>query len=196
MARRGRPKKKVEVPETVQELIQRVEPELIEAIPYVDPIVEDEPVSTPNIVWDVTLDTEIKHFNPTLSYELTGYRPVDEERGLDFNPEWFTEARQIKLRDGKYCAYPKGTKKYNDFWTEEHRRCNQGYESHGYRITGDNYFFLNYYRLKNTDVSQAGTGRETTFPSFFSKQYEYFHYIEMCEKLKKDVCALKARGVG
>ena len=55
---------------------------------------------------------------------------------------------------------------------------------------------LNYYRLKNTDVSQAGTGRETTFPSFFSKQYEYFHYIEMCEKLKKDVCALKARGVG
>ena len=169
MAGRGRPKKKVEVPETVQELIQRVEPELIETIPYVDPIVEDEPVSTPNIVWDVTLDTEIKHFDPTLSYELTGYRPVDEERGLDFNPEWFTE---------------------------EHRRCNQGYESHGYRITGDNYFFLNYYRLKNTDVSQAGTGRETTFPSFFSKQYEYFHYIEMCEKLKKDVCALKARGVG
>ena len=99
MAGRGRPKKKVEVPETVQELIQRVEPELIEAIPYVDPIVEDEPVSTPNIVWDVTLDTEIKHFDPTLSYELTGYRPVDEERGLDFNPEWFTEARQIKLRN-------------------------------------------------------------------------------------------------
>ena len=31
MAGRGRPKKKVEVPETVQELIQRVEPELIEA---------------------------------------------------------------------------------------------------------------------------------------------------------------------
>ena len=46
MAGHGRPKKKVEVPETVQELIQRVEPELIEAIPYVDPIIEDKSVST------------------------------------------------------------------------------------------------------------------------------------------------------
>lgn len=104
MAGRGRPKKKVEVPETVQELIQRVEPELIEAIPYVGPIVEDEPVSTSNIVWDVTLDAKVEYFDPTLSYELTGYRPVDEERGLDFNPEWFTEVRQIKLRDGKYLS--------------------------------------------------------------------------------------------
>lgn len=196
MAGRGRPKKKVEIPETVQELIQRVEPELIEAVQHINPVIEDNLIKTSNVEWDVSLDTEIKHFDPTLSYELTGYRPVDEERGLDFNPEWFTEARQIKLRNGKYCAYPEGTKKYNDFWDEEVRRCNRGYESHGYRITGDNYFFLNYYRLKNTDVSQAGAGRETTFPSFFSKQYEYFHYIEMCEKLKKDVCALKARGVG
>ena len=195
MAGRGRPKKKVEVPETVQELINRVEPELVEAIPYVEPINKESTVKT-KFEWDVTANEKITYFDPTLSYELTGYRPVDEERGLDFDPAWFTEAREIKLRDGKYCSYPKGSKKYNDFWVEEFRRCNQGYESHGYRITGDNYFFLNYYRLKNTAVSQAGAGRETTFPAFFSKQYEYFHYIELCEKLSKDVCALKARGVG
>ena len=69
MAGRGRPKKKVEVPETVQELIQRVEPELIEAIPYVDPIIEDKSVSTSNIVWDVTLDTEIKHIDQWMKKE-------------------------------------------------------------------------------------------------------------------------------
>ena len=176
-------------------MINRVEPELVEAIPYVEPINKESTVKT-KFEWDVTANEKITYFDPTLSYELTGYRPVDEERGLDFDPAWFTEAREIKLRDGKYCSYPKGSKKYNDFWVEEFRRCNQGYESHGYRITGDNYFFLNYYRLKNTDVSQAGSGRETTFPAFFSKQYEYFHYIELCEKLSKDVCALKARGVG
>ena len=38
-------------------------------------------------------------------------------------------------------------------------------------------------------------GRAETFPDFFSKQYEYFHYIELCEKLGYDVVALKARGV-
>lgn len=194
MAGRGRPKKQVEVSKTVEELIKKVDPEFVEAIPHVEKI-EEKPI-TKTTGWDVSIDSKIEFFDPTLSYELTGYRPVDEERGLDFDPGWFIESRRIKERSGKYCAYPPGTKKYNDFWTEEFRRCNYGYESHGYRITGDNYFFLNYYRLKNTDVSQAGSGRDTTFPAFFSKQYEYFHYIEICEKLKKDVCALKARGVG
>ena len=50
-----------------------------------------------------------------------------------------------------YCSYPKGSKKYLDFWKEQFRRCNEGYISHGYRITGDNYFFLNFYRLKDLD---------------------------------------------
>ena len=65
-----------------------------------------------------------------------------------------------------------------------------------YLFYKDNYFFLNYYRLKDTAVKVAGSGRTAGFPQFFSKQYEYFHYIELCEHLKKDVCALKARGVG
>ena len=42
----------------------------------------------------------------------------------------------------------------------------------------------------------AGAGRSESFPSFLSKQYEWFHYVEMAEKLHKDACALKARGVG
>jgi hypothetical protein len=41
----------------------------------------------------------------------------------------------------------------------------------------------------------AGTGREYNFPSFLSKQYEWFHYVEMAEKLALNVGALKSRGV-
>jgi hypothetical protein len=99
------------------------------------------------IVWDVKIDSEIPFFDPTLSYELTKYRPIDEEHGFDFDPNWFTKTRDIKLETGKYCSYPPGTKRYRDFWDEEYRRCNEGYESHGYRVTGDHYFFLNYYQL-------------------------------------------------
>lgn len=66
-----------------------------------------------------------------------------------------------------------------------------------YTLTGDNYYFLNFYRLLNvTNVQKAAEGRLETFPDFFAKQYEYFHYIEMCEKLGKDVGSLKSRGVG
>ena len=42
----------------------------------------------------------------------------------------------------------------------------------------------------------SGSGRKEAFPSFLAKQYEFFHYVEMCEKLHKDVCILKARGIG
>ena len=145
------------------------------------------------ITWDVPINQEIEYFDPTLSYELTKYRPVDETRGLDFNPEWFQQAKRVKLETGKYCAYPFGTKKYKDFWDEEFRRCQEGMEVNGYRITGDNYFFLNYYQLQTTKVKKAGEGRGMVFPEFLSKQYEYFHYVEMCQILGLDVNSVKSR---
>lgn len=145
--------------------------------------------------WDVKKDDPIEYFDSTLSYELTGYRPVNETQGLDFDPNWFTEAKQCKINTGQYCPYKEGTKKHIDFWKEQYRLCNEGMTSHGYTITGDNYFFLNFYRLKDVQVNTAGGGRQVGFPSFFSKQYEYFHYIDLCRKTGHDVIALKARGV-
>jgi hypothetical protein len=39
--------------------------------------------------------------------------------------------------------------------------------SHGYTITGDHYYFLNYYRLKDLEnVEEAGFGRQEIFPNF------------------------------
>jgi hypothetical protein len=34
------------------------------------------------------------------------------------------------------------------------------------------------------------------FPRFLVFQYEFFHYVEMCEILRKDVGLLKARALG
>ena len=150
----------------------------------------------PEIKWDVPIDQFIEYFDPVLSYELTKYRPIDEERGLDFDPAWFTEARDTKLATGKYCAFPPRTKAYTDFWQREYDRCNNGMEAHGYRITGDHYFFLNYYQLPESQVEKTGQGRGKIYPAFLSKQYEYFHYIEICERTKHDVLAVKSRAVG
>jgi hypothetical protein len=67
----------------------------------------------------------------------------------------------------------------------------------GYTITGDHYYFLNFYRLEDlTSATKAGGGRKMDFPKFFVAQYEYFHYIELCKRLRKDAIGLKARGVG
>ena len=148
------------------------------------------------ITWDIKKSDTIEYFDSDLSYELTGYRPLTKTKGLDFKPEWFTEAREIKLQTGKYCAYPQGTKAYMDFWKREYDRCNNGMTVNGYRITGDHYFFLNYYRLPSTEVEKAGQGRGLIFPAFLDKQYEYFHYIEMAQTLKMDVLSVKSRSVG
>lgn len=180
------------------ELKKRVDEEFLAATEEIEQAIRKE-IDTSNKQydqWDVKEGDEIKYFDASLTYEITGYRPIDETHGLDFRPDWFTEVREVKLRTGKYCAYPPGTKKYADFWIEQFRRCNEGYVSHGYRITGDNYFFLNFYRLRDTNTGMAGMGRQTAFPSFFSKQYEYFHYIDLCRKTRHDIIALKARGVG
>jgi hypothetical protein len=147
--------------------------------------------------WDVPLSEEVQYFDPELSYEITGYRPITMEKGLDFDPTPFCEAGRIYDRTGKYTEYPPGGKKYNEFWNREYDRCTNGLTIGKYRITGDHYFFLNYYRMDViNEKAVAGAGRKESFPGFLSKQYEFFHYVEMAEKLHKDICILKARGIG
>ena len=78
------------------------------------------------------------------------------------------------------------------------KRCTEGYTVGKYRITGDHYFFLNFYRMQTVDFGskKATSGRTSGFPSFIEKQYEFFHYLELCEYIGKDVCMLKARAIG
>lgn len=147
--------------------------------------------------WTYKIGDVIEFFDSEMSYEITGYRPVDETRGLDFDPTWFTEASVRKTTTGRYSPYVQGSLNYRKFWDEEMRRCKEGFTVNGYTVTGDHYFFLNYYVLLNIEnVKVSGEGREESNPSFFSKQYEYFHYVRLCEHLNRDVIAFKARGVG
>lgn len=148
--------------------------------------------------WDVPIDEEIRYFDPELSYELTGFRPINMESGLDFDPMPFTEMARIYESKGVYTDFPEGTKPYKEFWKEQMKRCVEGYTVGKYRITGDHYFFLNFYRMQTAiqGSTKAVTGRSESFPSFLAKQYEFFHYVEMCEYLGMDVCMLKARGLG
>ena len=147
--------------------------------------------------WDVKIGDPIEYFDPDLSYEITKYRPINKTQGLDFDPDWFRGDAINKLKTGSYSSLPRGTRAQKEFWVNRMDRCVNGYESHGYRVTGDNYFWLNFYRLKSSKSgAKAGAGRSLNFPIFFVFQYEYFHYVEMCEILRKDVGLLKARALG
>lgn len=202
--KRGRPRKNsVTLPESINQKIQEIISEQIsnEENEYHQIVEEVKKEKHKSQEFDVDKDmmyngVKINYFDKTLSYELTGYKPITETQGLDFNPEWFTQASRIKLETGKYTSYHVGTKDYREFWREEYRRCRDGYTVNGYTVTGPHYFFLNYYQLKNSRVSKAGTSSLNIFPRFMSAQYEFFHYYELCRVLRRNVCMMKARGVG
>ena len=147
--------------------------------------------------WDIPIGSEITVFDPELSYEITGYRPITQTKGLDFNPEWFIETRKVFEQTGKYCPYLRDSKRYNEFWLEQYKRCKYGMTVNGYTITGDNYFFLNFYQLPLVNENKAsGEGLDRGFPVFFASHYIFFHYLQMAKALHKHAALMKARSIG
>ena len=191
--KRGRPRKNVQLPEEIQKIVDSVKEKEEQEIRNL----VNEVRTQKKGMWDFIKEDPIEFFDSTKSYELTGYRPINNTEGLDFDPNWFTEIRDTFKRTGHYCSYPRNSKAYADFWDQEYIRCMDGMTVNDYTITGDHYFFLNYYQLMDlTSASKAAEGRIYDFPKFFVAQYEFFHYIELCKRLRKNAVLMKARGVG
>ena len=193
--RRGRPRKNPvpEVPQEIKSIIDEVQEKQQQLQEEIHELQKPE-VEHKEGDWDVKIGDPIEFFDKRLSYEITGYRPITETEGLDFDPRWFTQARENKLNTGHYTSYFFGSKAYRDFWNEEYRRCRNGMTVNGYTIPGTYYYFLNYYQLPQTNVEKSGGSRKDIFPEFYSAQYEFFHYFELCKTLKKDCGLFKARG--
>jgi hypothetical protein len=76
------------------------------------PVYETNYIHDPNKEWDVRIGDKIEYFDPTLSYELTGYRPITKDEGLDFNPKLFTVAADTYRKNGRYTSLTIGTFKH------------------------------------------------------------------------------------
>ena len=112
------PRKKKVLPDEIQLIVDEVkkkqqEEDTKEAKKLVDEYRIER--SNDKTYWDITKDMKIECFDPTLSYELTGYRPIDETHGLDFDPTPFTEAGRLFMERGHYTEYPKNSKPYRDY---------------------------------------------------------------------------------
>lgn len=97
------------------------------------------------------------------------------------------------ITDGLCRAHPRSLE-YRDWWDEQRRRCLEGYSVGGVRITGDHYWYLNFWKIRAKDNR---TGRKVISPPrFLDMDYEFFHAIEKARKLGKNFCVAKRRQVG
>lgn len=88
------------------------------------------------------------------------------------------------LKTGVYDSSPPGTSSYVEFWKEEQRRCLQGYEVGGRRITGYHYHYLNFSPIIRVMAEEGMDGglvdtRSESLPDFHDGDYEFFWLVNI-----------------
>lgn len=105
------------------------------------------------------------------------------------NTEYFSPV----IKDGITRAHPRSYE-YREWWEEQKKRCIDGYTVAGVRITGDHYWYLNFWKIRGVDIV---TNRKTIIsPRFLDMDYEFFHTIEKARSLGKNMCVAKRRQTG
>ncbi len=123
------------------------------------------------------------------------------------NTDYFRERALYFQKHGTYTdIYPSShpNSEWMKFWTEESRRCLEGYvREDGEWITGEHYWYLNYCPIIKAEVANdEDTGENITairtenFPDFWDGDYLYFHYRHQARQKGLHCCLLKTRRRG
>lgn len=87
--------------------------------------------------------------------------------------------------NGFYTDAPRGTKDWYDYWTEQKRRCIEGYSVAGMSITGYHYWYLNFFPIQRVMVTDKSKPRSAVkkkgFPAFWDGDYDWFWLAEIAE---------------
>ena len=120
------------------------------------------------------------------------------------SPETFVNTREFSaeakrfLKHGYYTNAPVGSYEYREYWTEQRKRCVDGYTIGGVWIPGRYYDYLNFTQIE-ARVKNEKTGRERrilTFPSFLDIDYYYYLECERAMDAGEGLCVGKARRKG
>ncbi len=100
--------------------------------------------------------------------------------------EFRREALHYKKHKSYTDAIP-GTQTWKEYWREQKRRCIEGYEVGGVKITGNHYFYLNFYRMLRVQETENITGQRgqvqkiEDFPAFWDGDYNFWWALEIAQ---------------
>lgn len=129
----------------------------------------------------------------------------DPETGRWVNSKVFQEDGHRWMKHGYYTSDPFGSPGFIEYWTEQLRRCKEGYEVAGHKVTGHHYEYLNYSPIEVVDQEAPDSKtakKETKLPDFWDGDFDYFWSIEIAKngvankeslltsKLEKEVWAV------
>lgn len=126
---------------------------------------------------------------------------------IQVNVEYFREAALHFQKYGRYEDGVYDTYEYHEYWDRERFRCKYGHEVGGMRITGNHYFYLNYWPIKkvfhtNADLygeifkNKTISEHKSGFADFWDVDWEFFKEIELAKINGEHFIWLKPRGVG
>ena len=118
------------------------------------------------------------------------------------NTEYFSEAaNDYRKNKGVYTKAPFKSREFMEYWGEQKRRCLQGYEVGGTKITGRHYWYLNFCPIKRTEEDKdplkkewnVMKEKELLFPKFWLVDYEWWWAKEIAMRgmLKEQVAQLE-----
>lgn len=86
------------------------------------------------------------------------------------------------MKNGYYCPDPVDSPSYIDYWTEQLKRCREGYEVDGVKITGHHYFYLNFTEIMIVKEQKGKVGKkEKKMPDFWDGDYDFFWCLEIAK---------------
>lgn len=123
----------------------------------------------------------VELFSPVI-YDLDNPMPK-------YNKAWEVyDNPNIKKKKLIRINYPKY---YLDYWYEQLQRCLHGYTVGGVHLSGPNYWYLNFWRIKTKKK-----GKGLIPPKFIDMDKEFFDLLELAKATDKNLLCLKRRQIG
>lgn len=110
---------------------------------------------------------------------------IRNKEGKWLNTSVFRQEAIRFMETGFYTEAPLGTPDWLEYWTEQLRRCREGYEVDGYKITGHHYCYLNFAQIllveysEEEDSDESLATKKVSFPDFWDGDYNFFWSLEI-----------------